>query len=101
MGRRSWFLTVLVTLILGTWARPTSAQVGAASAQLNGAVRDASSGSVAKASVTLRNTETNLTYNAVSNENGLYMLTNVTPKQYELTASATGFAKTTLTKIEL
>src|SRR5215469_10991472 len=101
MGRRSWFLTVLATLILGTWARPTTAQVGAASAQLNGAVRDASGGSVAKASVTLRNTETNRTYSTVSNENGLYVLANVPPGRYELTTDATGFAKSTLTGIEL
>src|SRR5215471_8157463 len=93
MGRRSWFLTVLATLILGTWARPTTAQVGA--------VRDASGGSVAKASVTLRNTETNRTYSTVSNENGLYVLANVPPGRYELTTDATGFAKSTLTGIEL
>src|SRR5262250_233125 len=101
MGRRSWLLTVLATLILGTWARPTTAQVGAASAQLNGAVRDASGGSVAKASVTLRNTETNRAYSTASNENGLYVLANVPPGRYELTADATGFAKSTLTGIEL
>src|SRR5499425_872490 len=101
MGRRSWLLTVLATLILGTWARPTTAQVGAASAQLNGAVRDASGGSVAKASVTLRNKESNLTYSAGSNEIVLYVLANVPPGRYELTADATGFAKSTLTGIEL
>src|SRR5215470_5255899 len=101
MGRRSWLLTVLVMLIVGTWARPARAQVGAAGAQLNGTVRDASGGSVAKASVTLRNTETNRTYAAVSNEGGLYVLANVPPGRYELTADATGFAKSTLTGIEL
>src|SRR5215470_11268881 len=100
MGRRS-LLTVVAMVILGTWARPCIAQVGAAGAQLNGTVRDASGGSVAKASVTLRYTETNRTYAAVSNEGGLYVLASVPPGRYELTADATGFAKATLTGIEL
>jgi hypothetical protein len=72
-----------------------------AGAQLNGTVRDASGGAVAKASITLRNTETNLTYSSVSNENGLYVLANVPPGRYELTTEATGFAKSTQTGIVL
>jgi len=101
MARRLVLLALSAIVILGVCVKPTYAQVGAASAQLNGAVRDASGGSVAKASVTLRNTETNRAYSTVSNENGLYVLANVPPGRYELTADATGFAKSTLTGIEL
>ena len=101
MARRLLLLSVLAIVILGGWTKPSYAQVGAAVAQLNGTVRDASGGSVAKASLSLRNTETNRKYTTVSNENGLYVLANVPPGSYELTTDATGFAKSTQTGIVL
>ena len=101
MARRLCLLAMLVVAIFAAWGRPALAQVGAAGAQLNGTVRDATGGSVAGASITLRNAETNLSYSAVSNENGLYVLANVTPGHYELTTEATGFAKSTQTGIVL
>jgi Carboxypeptidase regulatory-like domain/TonB dependent receptor-like, beta-barrel len=87
--------------MLGGWAKPAFPQVGASTAQLNGAVRDTSGGSVAKAAITLRETETNRTYSAVSNDNGLYVLANLPPGRYELTTEASGFAKSTQTGIVL
>ncbi|HTT33938.1 MAG TPA: TonB-dependent receptor [Methylomirabilota bacterium] len=101
MARRLCLLALLGMAILGAWAKPTYSQVGSAVAQLNGTVRDVSGGTVAKAAITLRNTETNATYTAVSNDSGLYVLANVTPGRYELTAELTGFAKSTLTGIVL
>lgn len=101
MARRFFFLAVLGMAILGAWAKPTCAQVGASVAQLNGTVRDASGGSVAKATITLRETETNRTYSAVSNDNGLYVVANLPPGKYELTVEASGFAKSTQTGIVL
>jgi outer membrane receptor protein involved in Fe transport len=70
-------------------------------AQLNGTVRDQSGGTVAKATITLRETETNRTYSAVSNDSGLYVIANLPPGKYELTVEATGFAKSTQTGIVL
>ena len=101
MARRIAFLAVLAIAVLGTLAKTSCCQVGATGAQLNGTVRDVSGGSVAKASVTLRNTDTNRTYTAVSNESGLYVLANVPPGNYELTTEATGFAKSTQTGVVL
>ena len=73
MRRRLGLLAVLgVTILLG-WGKPAFSQVGASSAQLNGSVRDESGGSVARATVTAREIETNRTYTAVSNDNGLYL----------------------------
>ncbi len=91
MRRLLSLLAVLGFVILGGWARPAFAQVGVA--QLNGSVRDDSGGSVAKATITLREVETNRTYTAVSNDTGLYVLANLLPGRYELTVEATGFAK--------
>ena len=88
-------------VILCGWAKPAFSQGGASAAQLNGTVRDASGGSVAKASLTLRDIGTNRTYTAVSNDNGLYVIPNLPPGNYELTTEATGFAKSTQTGIVL
>src|SRR5271167_1355641 len=92
---------VLGIVILCGWAKPAFSQGGASAAQLNGTVRDASGGSVAKASLSLRDIGTNRTYTAVSNENGLYVIPSLPPGSYELTTEATGFAKSTQTGIVL
>src|SRR5216683_3291306 len=101
MRRRLGLLAVLGVVIFGGLAKPACAQVGGSAAQLNGSVRDESGGSVAKASITLRETETNRTYTAVSNDNGLYVLASLPPGRYELTTEASGFAKSTQTGIVL
>lgn len=101
MRLRLWVIAVLGMVILGGLAKPSFAQVGGSAAQLNGSVRDQSGGSVAKATITLRETETNRTYSTVSNENGLYVLASIPPGRYELTTEASGFAKSTQTGIVL
>ncbi len=68
MRRRLCLLTVLGVAIFAALAKPSYSQVGASVAQLNGSVRDESGGTVAKATITARETETNRTYTAVSNE---------------------------------
>jgi len=101
MARRFFLLMIVGVLVLGAWGRPACAQLGASTAQLNGTVRDSSGGTVAKASITLRDTETNRTYSTTSNDNGLYFFASVPPGRYELSTEATGFAKSTQTGIVL
>ena len=101
MKRRLGVWAVLGIVILSSWAKPAFSQGGASAAQLNGVVRDASGGSVPKASLTLRDVGTNRTYTAVSNDNGLYVIPNLPPGSYELTTEAPGFAKSTQTGIVL
>ena len=91
--------TALATLLL--WAPRAAAQVGASAAQLNGTVQDASGGFVAKASVRLRETETNRSYATTANDSGFYVFANLAPGRYELVCEVTGFAKTTHTGIAL
>ena len=55
------------------------AQSSAADAQLNGSVRDQTGSMIAKASVTLRNVDTNQSYKTTSNSVGFYILPNVPP----------------------
>ena len=98
---RLGLLAVFGMVMLGGLAKPSFPQGGASVAQLNGTVRDESGGTVAKAAITARETETNRTYSAVSNDNGLYVLANLPPGRYELTTEATGFAKSSHTGIVL
>ena len=65
MRSRLGVVFVLGMFFLAGWAKPAFSQGGASNAQLNGSVRDESGGTVAKASITLRETETNRTYTAV------------------------------------
>src|SRR5580658_4617477 len=101
MRRSSGLWAVLGIVILCGWAKPAFSQGGASGAQLNGTVRDASGGSVAKATLTLRDVSTNHKYTAVSNDNGFYVIPSLPPGNYELTTEATGFAKSTQTGIVL
>ena len=67
-------------------------QAGTSSAQLNGTVLDTSGGSVAKATVTLREISTNQIHTAIASDNGNYVIPNLPPGEYELKVSFTGFA---------
>jgi hypothetical protein len=77
------------------------AQVSTAEAQLNGSVHDQTGSVIAKASVSLRNVDTNHVYQAASTGVGSYILTNLPPGNYELTAEAQGFAKYSQTGVVL
>src|SRR5262245_60826301 len=98
MTRRP-FLRVLVA----AWALVGCAPVAfsQAMAQLNGTVADERGGVVARASITLRETDTNRAYTATTNDDGLYVIPNVPPGRYELKVAFTGFATFTQTGIEL
>jgi outer membrane receptor protein involved in Fe transport len=93
------FLAIAIVVSAGSHA--LFAQGSGTGAQLNGTVRDASGGAVPKASLAVRETETNRTYSATTTETGYYIVPNLAPGRYELVATATGFAKSTRTGIVL
>jgi len=99
MKRCSAILVCALALLFS--ANAAFAQVSAAEAQLNGSVRDQTGSMVAKASITLRNVDTNQAYKTTSNSVGFYILTNVPPGNYELTTESQGFAKHSQTGIVL
>src|SRR5215510_12901782 len=76
-------------------------QSTAALAQLNGTVADESGGVVAKASIALREMDTNRVYTTTSNEAGFYVLPNISPGRYELKVVYAGFANFTHTGVVL
>ncbi len=98
---RRGFALVMFALVLFLSCNAAYAQSSAADAQLNGSVRDQTGSMVVKAAVTLRNVDTNQIYKTASNGVGFYILTNVPPGNYELTAESQGFAKYSQTGIAL
>src|SRR5579859_7602066 len=98
--KRHWaFLLLALVFVLSH--RAALAQVSSAEAQLNGTVRDQTGSVIVKAAVSLRNVDNNQTYKTTSNSAGFYILTNVPPGNYELTAESQGFAKYAQTGVVL
>jgi hypothetical protein len=92
---------VLGVLLFAGCASLALAQGGSSTALLSGTVTDASGASVANASISMRNTDTNTAYSATSNDRGSYTVANLPPGNYELTASYSGFANYKQTGIVL
>src|SRR5579864_2558864 len=95
------FAFVMFALVLFISCNAAYAQSSAADAQLNGSVRDQTGSMIVKAAVALRNVDNNQTYKTTSNSAGFYILTNVPPGNYELTAESQGFAKYAQTGLTL
>src|SRR5271155_4912305 len=92
-------LVTLSLILVSFLAVSTQTAFGQAAslAQLNGTVLDESGGAVAKASISVREKETNLSYPTNPNESGFYVVPNLPPGHYELKVSFTGFANYTQT----
>src|SRR5436853_43441 len=76
-------------------------QSTAALAQLNGTVQDEKGAVISKATITLREMDTNRAYSATSTDAGLYVIPNVAPGRYELKVASSGFTNYTQTGIAL
>ncbi|HXW16677.1 MAG TPA: carboxypeptidase-like regulatory domain-containing protein, partial [Candidatus Acidoferrales bacterium] len=97
-------------LRLGVWAvlalaailcTANSSYAQVSFAQLNGTVTDESGGAVAKASVSLREMDTNLSYTATTGDAGFYVFPKLEPGRYELKIAFAGFSNYTQTGIAL
>jgi hypothetical protein len=84
-------VSIAIALFLATaiWAVPASAQILYGS--VVGVVRDAQGAFVPGATVTIVNTENNLTKDTVTNSEGAYSLINVLPGPYDVKVTLTGF----------
>src|SRR5262245_66662447 len=99
-GRSGLLSAVTIAILLG-YSNQAFSQATTSFAQLNGIVQDANGAAIVKASITLRNLDTNLAYAAASNDAGYYIVPNLPPGRYELTVTSTGFGKFTQTGIAL
>src|SRR6266536_2929993 len=73
----------------------------AQTAQMTGLITDPTGTAVPGASVSARNTETGITSQAVTNEQGYYTITHLNPGTYELTVQKEGFRAATRPEIKL
>ena len=95
-------LAVLVLVAITSFSSSQAfAQATVSFAQLNGTVLDEGGRALVKASITLREMDTNQTYTATTNEAGFYVVPALPPGRYSLTASYSGFGKYTQNGIGL
>jgi len=93
--------TVFLALVLGLLFSATAPGQSITNATLNGTVLDTSGRAVVKAAISLRNESTNQEYSTTANDTGFYVVTNLPPGTYDLTAQYAGFAKFTQTGVAL
>lgn len=101
MRRRVILGACVIVIMVGGTVSGAFGQAGTTFAQLNGTVIDTTDRPLAKAAIHLRELNTNQTYNAATNDAGFYVVPNLPPGKYELTADYSGFAKFTQTGIPL
>jgi hypothetical protein len=95
-------LTLCAMVVMAAYLTPHAfGQATVSFAQLNGTIEDGSGRAVLGAAITLRDLDTNRTYNASSNTSGFYIVPNLSPGHYELTVQNSGFAKYVQTGIPL
>src|SRR5690242_17798380 len=79
-------LLLLNVLALYVWAQSDTASI-------SGFVRDPSQGSIANATVVVRNESTGLERRATTNETGYYIISSLPPGFYTVVVEAAGFKK--------
>src|SRR5216683_2197776 len=80
-----WLISILAFSTVAALAQLSTAS-------LNGVVRDSTGAVVPKTSVTLRNSDTGVERNSVSNEAGTYVFSDINPGRYTLKVSAPSFS---------
>ncbi len=96
MKRSKWLCRVCAIgalLVLGLSVRPLSAQT-AGTSNIEGQVTDASGGVLPGVTVTVRNVDTNVTRDLVTESHGRYRAAALQPGRYEVSASLSGFEVT-------
>src|SRR5437899_729670 len=91
-----WVVSVLTVVLFASLA---SAQVG--SSTITGRVTDPSGAVVPKVSVSIVQTDTNFTFTAVTNEDGLFRVPSLQPGAYRITFEGAGFKKVVREGVDL
>ena len=94
---RVWCASFLIVCLLTAF--PVLAQIGTST--ITGRVTDSTDAVVPGAAVTVVHTGTNFTFNATTNNDGLYRVLSLNPGMYRITAEAQGFKKTVRDEVEL
>src|SRR5256714_5757211 len=100
-----WFRTsmrvllacVTVLIVVSAVMAQTQSNAG----DLQGTVRDPNGAAVPNASITARNTGTNIAREATSNDDGYYKIVNLPPGNYEVTAKASNYKTAIIPSVKL
>src|SRR6476469_8917344 len=92
---------LLVCLAVVSCYSAALSQAQSNAADLQGSVRDPKGAVVAGATVTARNTATNATRDATSNDDGFYKIVNLSPGEYEVTVKAANYKTAQIPRITL
>jgi hypothetical protein len=99
--RLRWLWTLLTIVTSVVLVQLALGQAAINYAQLNGTVLDPDGRTLAKATISLRELDTNKTYSAVANATGYYVMPGLPPGRYELKVEASGFAPYVRTGVAL
>lgn len=102
--RTSYHLVYVVTLLALCFAlgpNQVVAQSQASTGQIAGAVRDSAGAAIPNATVKASNTQTGFERTVTTSADGLYRIVLLPPGTYTVSAEASGFAKATLSNIEV
>lgn len=87
----AWTAIVGIILLMALAMSPRRLPAQSSNAELSGVVTDTSGAVVAGVQINAQNMATTVTYSAVSNGSGLYLLTELLPGPYTISVSAPGF----------
>lgn len=93
--------TRVLPLLIAVLLASSVLAFGQTTARISGTVTDEKNAVIANANVTARNTQTNITHERQTGEDGQYRFDNLPVGPYEVTVQATGFAKYVQTGITL
>jgi hypothetical protein len=98
--RKSMQVLLVCLAVISCYSAAMS-QAQSNAADLQGIVRDPKGAVVAGATVTARNTATNATRDATSNDDGFYKIVNLAPGDYEVTVKAANYKTAQIPSIKL
>lgn len=99
--RRTSIQVLFVCIAVFSFATLAMSQSQSNAADLQGVVRDPKGAVISGATVTARNTATNVSRSATTDGDGLYQLISLPPGDYEVTAEAPGFSKARIPSVTL
>src|SRR5437870_12043959 len=101
----TWYRTslkvLLVCFAVAICFSTAMSQAQSNAADLQGTVRDANGAVVANASVTARNSATNISREATTNDDGFYKIVNLSPGDYEISVRATNYKVAVIPSVRL
>lgn len=89
MNRHAWWISIFVILSLAL----TPALAQSDTSQLSGTVRDTTGALVPGATVTVKNEDSGFQRQAITNDSGYYVVSNLPPGQYTVTVELSGFKR--------